>query len=104
MLSVLISVDKFSTTNPFAVANGVFQITFTSKEYIEIQKSPKVIIAKSNSAPYEALKQFMEGRGYALSENEQRGAMNTFINNETDEIEHVFFSVNKYYSLWVWKN
>lgn len=103
VVSVIVSMDKFSTSNPFAVINGLFQITFSSKEYVEIQKSPKVIIAKADGASYEELIQFMGSRGYTLLEDRQEGAMSTFENNQTKDIEYVIFSANKYYSLWVWK-
>lgn len=102
--SIIVSKGKLSTTNPFVAAKGLFQIIYTQKEYIEIQKSPKVIIAKSDSTSYDKFIQFMDTRGYTLLEDEQEGAMNTFKNKETDDKEHVIFSVNKYYALWVWKN
>lgn len=102
--SVIVSVDKFSTLNPFKAISGLFQITYTPEEYVEIQKAPKVIIAKSDSASYEKLTQFMNSRGYVFSENEQAGAMNVFRNEKTEDVEYVFFSINKYYSLWVWKD
>lgn len=104
IVSMIVSLDKFSIMNPFAAANGFIQITFTSKEYVEIQKSPRVIIARADGASNEKLIQYMKRRGYVESVDEQEGAMHKFRNKETDEIEYVSFSVNKYYSLWVWNN
>lgn len=45
-LSSFISYYKFSVLNPLSTARGLFQILFTEKEYVEIQKYPKVILAK----------------------------------------------------------
>lgn len=43
----LVSIEKFNVDNPFAVVNELFQITFTDKQYVEIQAYPKVMLAKS---------------------------------------------------------
>lgn len=39
-----ISYSKFGVVNPFSTANGLIKVMFTEKEYIEIQKYPKVIV------------------------------------------------------------
>lgn len=102
-IAVIVAMDKFSTANPFAAVNGLLQITFTKKEYVQIQNSPRVVIAKSEGNSYERLIQFMDYREYTLLEDKQEGAMSTFRNRETGNMEYVIFSVNQYYSLWVWK-
>ena len=94
--SVFISMSKFEVINPFSVAYGLYKITFTDTEYIEIQEYPKVIITKPDN--YEMINRYMENKGY--SETDRLGSMIKFTNSDNDVFVH--FSANKYYSLWKW--
>lgn len=95
---MFISMIKFSISNPFIVINGLYRITFTGVEYMELQKYPKVIISKPEYS-YKLLTKYMEEQGYI--ENDRLGAIIEF--SKSDSLNYVEFSVNKYYSLWKWR-
>ncbi|MDO4398553.1 MAG: hypothetical protein Q4C21_09145 [Oscillospiraceae bacterium] len=96
--SCLISYAKYNTRNPFSVVSGYFQITVLDKEYVEIQNSPKVVLAQPNG---EIFINYMESRGFIEVEDERMGAMLVFTNGEEKEL--IFYSVNGYYSKWCWE-
>jgi len=96
-LSSFISYSKFSVCNPFSTAKGLFQILFTEKEYIEIQKYPKVILAK----PSASLSKYMESKGFQEDKESQMGALHRFVNDTT--AQYVAYTTNKYYSKWIWQ-
>lgn len=92
-----ISYIKFNVLNPFTTLNGLIQVIFTDKEYIEIQKDPKVIVAKPNAS----LQDYMNGLGFQEDTENQMGALHRFQNN--DSVQYVFYSKNKYFSKWRWQ-
>lgn len=96
--SCFISYVKFDTINPFSVASGYFQITVLDKEYVEIQKAPKVVLAQPND---EVFINYMEARGFTEIEEEQMGAIRVFTNGE--EKEWIWYSINGHYSKWRWQ-
>lgn len=59
-LGSFISYSKFGVINPFSTVNGLIQVMFTEKAYIEIQKYPKVIISKPNVS----LQDYMQNKGF----------------------------------------
>lgn len=91
------SYAKFNVLNPLSTVNGLFQVVFAGKEYMEIQKYPKVIVAKSNAS----LKDYMESKGFREDKENQMGALHRFQNN--DSAEYVMYSTNKYFSKWKWQ-
>ncbi len=97
--SCLVSYLVFDTANPFAAANGFFQVTLADAGYVEIQQSPKVVLSQPKST---AIAEYMESRGFWEIEEEQLGGLRVFSNGE--EKEWVMVSVNGYYSKWVWEN
>ena len=46
----LISSAKFGTANFFAAANGFVQVTAADREYVEIQRSPRVVVARRTTS------------------------------------------------------
>lgn len=96
--SCLISYATFNTGNAFSVAGGYFQISVLDKEYVEIQASPKVVIAQPDG---EVFIDYMESRGFTENEEEQMGAIRVFTNGE--EKEYVWYSINRHYSKWCWQ-
>ena len=94
--SSLLSYVTFNVGNPFSAAIGFFQIAVLGKEYVEISESPKVVLAQPN---VDILTDYMESR--AFTEIEQMGAMLTYSN--CDKTEMILFSMNGYYSKWVWQ-
>lgn len=92
-----ISYSKFNVLNPFSTASGLLQVVFTEKEYIEIQKYPKVIVSKPNVS----LQDYMKNEGFQEDIDNQMGALHRFQNNDT--AQYVFFSTNKYFSKWRWQ-
>ena len=82
----LISFAKFGTANFFAAAN---------REYVEIQRSPRVVIAQPD---YELFAEYMKNRGF--SEVEQFGSQHIFSDGE--RTESVIYYQNTYFSKWIW--
>lgn len=98
-LSSFISIYKFNVRNPFKTGIGLIQILMTDKEYVELQSSPKVIIAQPDDS-FEVFLNYVSKEGYTYLEDERMGAMHVI---EKDGIkENVIFKVNKYYSKWAW--
>ena len=94
----LISYATFDTGNPFAVASGYFQITVLDKKYVQIQNSPKVVIAQ----PYEEIFiDYMESNGFTEVKEAQMGAIRVFTNG--NEKEFIWYSINGNYSKWRWQ-
>lgn len=96
VLATFISFSKFNVANSFAVANGLFQVILTNKQYAEIQEYPNVILAK----PDVSLKSYMEGQGYTENAEEQLGAVRVF--EQAEHQQCVVLSVNKYFAKWHW--
>ena len=94
--SSLISYVTFNVGNPFSATIGFFQIAVLDKDYVEISESPKVVLAQPNA---DILTDYMESRGF--TEIEQMGAMHTYSNGDKTEMIH--FSMNKYWSKWIWE-
>lgn len=98
LTSCLISYVKFNTVNPFSAASGYFQITVLGKEYIQIQNSPKVVLAQPDN---ESFINYMQSRGFTETEDEQMGGMRVFTNGE--DKEWISYSANGHYSKWCWQ-
>lgn len=96
--SCFISYATFNTGNAFSVASGYFQISVLDKEYVEIQASPKVVIAQPDG---EVFIDYMKSCGFTEIEEEQMGAIRVFTNGE--EKEYVWYSINEHYSKWRWQ-
>lgn len=91
-----ISYRKFNVLNPFSTAYGLIQVIFLDREYIEIQKYPRVIVAK----PSVSLQEYMKTLGYHEDPEKQMGALHRFQNDDT--VQYVKYSVNKYFAKWKW--
>ena len=96
--SCFISYAIFNTGNPFSAASGYFQITVLDKEYVEIQESPKVVLAQPNG---EVFINYMASRGFTEIEEEQMGAIRVFTNGEVKE--WIWYSINGNCSKWRWQ-
>lgn len=96
--SCFVSYVKFDTANPFSAANGFIQVVVADKDYIEIQKSPKVMLAQPGEAVF--LK-YMESRGYTEMVGERLGSLRVFTNGKEKEI--IICSQNAYYAKWCWQ-
>ena len=77
LVSCLLSYTTFGISNPFLAASGYFQITVLNKEFVEIQASPKVVIAQPDGRVFI---KYMESLGFTELEGEQMGAMRVFTN------------------------
>ncbi|MEG0979356.1 MAG: zf-HC2 domain-containing protein [Oscillospiraceae bacterium] len=96
----LVSMVKFKTPNFVASGLGVIRVMASDTKYVQIQSNPRIIIAK----PDNAMKLFLEtieSEGYTLLEDEQMGAMH--IIEKDGQKESVFFSMNRYFSKWIWE-
>ena len=79
----------------FAAANGFVQVTAADREYVEIQRSPRVVVARPD---YELFAEYMKNRGF--SEVEQFGSQHIFSDGE--RTERVIYYQNSYFSKWIW--
>jgi hypothetical protein len=91
---------KLEVTNPLASGRGLFKILFTNTEYVEIQESPRVILAKPDNA-FDLLLKKMQDEGYTHIEEETLGSMRVF--EKDGKRERLFISTNKYFSKWIWE-
>lgn len=96
--SCLVSYLKFDTANPFSAASGFIQITVADKDYVEIQRSPKVILAQPDDTLFV---EYMQSRGFTEIEEERMGALRVFTNGE--EREWIMYSQNGYFAKWTWE-
>lgn len=96
--SCFVSYLKFDTANPFSVASGFIQITVADKDYVEIQRSPKVVLAQPNDALFV---EYMESRGFTEIEDERMGGLRVFTNGE--EKEWIMYSQNSHFAKWTWE-
>ena len=99
-LSIIISMSKFNTPNFIKSGMGIAKIMLTDAEIVQIQQYPQVYLAKPDNAQ-QALINFMEQRGYKYLEDEQMSPILLF-GNETSK-NYIEFSVNGYYSKWVFR-
>lgn len=96
--SSLLSYVTFNVGNPFSASIGYFQVTVLDKDYVEISKDPKVMLAQPDT---NILINYMKSRSFTEIEAEQMGAIRVFTNGE--EKEWVHYSMNKYCSKWYWE-
>lgn len=97
----IFSYFKFRVINPFSSTFGMIQILYSEKKYTIVQNYPnKVIFAKPDKAIY-ALDEYMKSIGFKNLEDEQMGSIIVYSNGSVKEM--VDFSVNGYYSKWIWQ-
>ncbi|MBO8138408.1 MAG: hypothetical protein H0Z40_09795 [Desulfotomaculum sp.] len=99
-MSVIVSINKFNTLNPILSGMGLVKIMFTKAEIVQIQDYPQVYLTKPDNAQ-QALINFMKSRGYYYLEDERMASTYVF-GNEISKY-YVDFSVNAYYSKWVFR-
>lgn len=97
LASSVVSYVKFNVINPFSSGLGMVRILTTDTEYVEIQHNPRVIIAKPDGTVFVSM---LEKEGFTEIENEQLGALHVI--EKAGVKEKVFFSINKYYSSYIW--
>lgn len=97
----LLSLAFFNTLNPFSSGVGFIRIVATDVDYVEIQHSPKIILAKSDNA-YNIFLNYIQEGGYKIIGVEQMGSMHVIEKNGEKEL--VGFEGNGFYSKWVWQN
>jgi len=97
VISSLFSYSKFRVLNPFSTAYGLIQVIFMEKEYVVIQRYPKVIVAK----PTVSLQDYMKSLGFEEDEENRMASLHRFHNG--DEVQYVMYSTNMYFSKWIWQ-
>ena len=100
LVSSFVSYVKFNTINPFATGYGLLRIMVFNVDYEEIQSNPRVIIAKPDYA-WQLFLDTIEKEGYTYLKEERMGSLCSFKKN--GKRERVFFSVNGYFSKWIWE-
>ena len=76
-----LSYSKFSVVNPFASLAGVIKVTFLNENFVEVQKSPKVIFFN----PDYGIERAMEDHGYTFLADEKMGSLMVFERNNVRE-------------------
>lgn len=100
--SITISYDKYKVYNPLAVLTGLAQVVLMEKEYVQIQKYPKVIIASPNTM----LEDFMQELGYVETEIDDPMDVHDKRLHEFQLAEHQIYVLQinrKHYSVWIWR-
>lgn len=95
--SSFISYRIFNVINPFSTAYGLIRVIFMEKDYVVIQRSPKVIVAKPNTS----LQEYMKSLGFVEDEENRMGSLHRFYND--DSVQYVMYSTNMYFSKWIWQ-
>jgi hypothetical protein len=98
--SAFFSYVKLNTANPFSAGIGLVRIMVTDTEYVEIQSSPRVVVAKPDNA-WQLFLDTIKSEGYTYLEDERMGSLCTI--EKGGNKERVFFSANGYFSKWEWE-
>jgi hypothetical protein len=98
--SIILSIAKFNTPNPVSSGVGLIRIMFTKTQVVRIQAYPRIYLAKPHNA-HQDLIDFMEKQGYRYLPDERMSSTLVFGND--DSKNYVTFSVNGYYSKWVFR-
>ena len=99
VILILVSIIKFQIWNPIIVIEGLIKIKFSDVEIIELNKDPKIVLAKPST---DVFIKYMKDSGYDVIEEERLGSMYVFYNHLTGTKSEVFCNMNGYYSLWTW--
>lgn len=91
-----VSFDKFRTFNFIKGGIGFAQIMLTDAEYVEIQKSPRVVLTKNLNTFYELI----ESEGYEYNYDSRMGS--SHIIEKDSETEQVFSHASGYFTRWSW--
>lgn len=86
---------KLEVRNPVTAAVGLLRVLFTDAEHVEIQRAPKVILAR----PGTSLEAYMAQQGYEI--REQMGSLMAFSKGDAQTL--VACSQNRYFARWVWQ-
>lgn len=97
-----ISYIKFRTCNYFRVATGLIYIYSGNADYVVIRNRPNQVILALPKNSEEIFNEYLGNEGYILKENERLGALRVISKDGKDEV--VSFSLNGYYSMWIWYN
>ncbi len=93
-----ISNSKFGVLNPLSTGYGLYQVVFTEKEFIELQKYPKVIVAKPNAS----LSDYMGIEGFKEDNEFQSVSLSLHRFKNNDSAQYIMNSTNNYFSIWRW--
>lgn len=89
---------KFNTINFPKVAISLSSITFGEKTYVELKNQPNRVILATSKDSLQVFTDFLINEGYTIIE--KLGSLHVIEKNGNKEYVH--FSVNGYYSKWVW--
>lgn len=99
VLISFVSFEKLGTFNFIRAGIGFAQIQLTDIEYVEIQKSPRVVLTKSENNR-KIFTEMIENEGYEYVE--QMGSSHIIENG--DESEQIISNYNGYFTRWTWSN
>lgn len=89
-----VSFDKFGTFNFIKGGIGFARIALTDTDYVEIQKSPRIVLTKNTEVFFDKI----EDEGYEYVE--QMGSIHTI--EKDGKSENVSSHVNGYFTRWTW--
>lgn len=96
-----VSYAKLGTFNFPKAAIAFISISTGNAEYVEIgSEQNKVILATPNDS-WSVFENYLAENGYNILEEEHLGSL--IVVEKDGGKEHIFFSVNRYFSTWQWK-
>ncbi len=95
-VSCFISFDNFGTFNFIKSGIGFAQIMLTDADYVEIQKSPRIVLSENTEVFFEKI----EDEGYKYVEHKQMGSSHTI--EKDGKTELILSHNNGYFTRWTW--
>lgn len=95
-----VSFEKLGTFNFVKAGIGFAQIQFTDTDYVEIQKSPRIVLVKDGDSSRQEFMAMLESEGYDYDYEAQMGSSHTF--KKGSETQHVISHHNGYFTRWTW--
>ena len=85
---------------------GLYEVTFTDKEYTTIQETPKKVMIVKNNSIYgktakEIFDEYMESRGFKEEKRQKQEGILVYSNGKIKE--NIKFLANKYYAKIDWE-
>lgn len=77
------------------------RITLLNEQYVELSEYPNKIVISSPKNSQTLFEEYLTSHNYDIIGDKQLGSCYTISKNGVEE--QVYFSVNKYYSKWVWE-
>ncbi len=95
-----VSFEKFDTFNFVRAGIGFARIQLTDTDYVEIQKSPRIVLVKDGGSSHKEFMAMLEAEGYEYDYEAQMGS--SHILKKDGGTERVMSHSNGYFTRWTW--